>query len=831
MVPQEFALTYAKEGRPVFPCDAEKHPHITKGFQAASTDETQIRAWWKRWPLALIGMPTGVRSGLVVIDIDVDSDKPGLASFAELQRLYGELPPTLTARSGGGGKHLYFRHPGTRLPNKNALRTAIDVRGDGGYIILPPSQSAKGKYAWVQEIGPADLPDAYLELLMERPKATQDDQRQPFSTKDGAGDYWLNRALRNAQEGARNARGFWLACQLRDAGISETEAESFMATYAASVPGKGYSEREALVSLRSAYGGQTPRGPAKSAQNSTTNTVIPGPLLTEMGNAQRLYARHGQNIRYSYTWKGWVLWDGKHWRRDDGDGIMRMAKDTAVSLFAVAQEAPETAQQAEIAKWAIKSQSARSLQAMVDLTRDMCKAEPKDFDQNIYLWNCPNGTTDLHTGITYAHRREDMIMKMSPVSRQQGATCPKWLANLHRFMDGNEEMVAYLQRWVGYVLTGDVSERSIEIAFGTGNNFKSTFISAIQSIWGDYAHTISTELLMVMKYDRSGPEAAQLPGVRLAIASEGEKGQTLSVARLKGMTGGPKEPMTAEAKYEKPFQFVPNHKIFFMTNDCPNIRDATNSIWNRVHLQRWNVTIPKAEINPHYDVTLEAEYSGILEWAIQGCLLWQHHGLYPPQAITEATNAYRQDMNLVAQFLAESCAESKTSEVPSGVLYTAFKAWCDSRGERAARSNDFAKDMEANGYTKAVRKDGRFWRGLRFVTANEPSEAELVMAGDAFSKNSPNAQAQGKSLGSDTISHHHIEEYSPDAVFAYHTGPVSADVAHEEPSPEALAKMYRAQVTLVDEYRAQGMTSVQAWEKITTDQEATPTKPSATWQP
>jgi hypothetical protein len=277
------ALVCARAGWPVFPLHAPrphggctcghacgatgKHPHTSHGLRDASTAPGQIVAWWRRWPEANVGLVTGAVSGLVVLD--VDARHGGEGSLARLEATYDRLPPTLTTQTGGGGRHYLFAHPGGgRIPNATCLFgwPGLDLRGDGGYIVAPPSLHASGRrYAWLDERLPlAPLPAWLLELrLAPVPRPHLPLPARPLPQHD-AGAYWLARALEQARPGVRNALGFWLSCQLRDAGLSQAEAEPVLLAYAAAVPAGDhpYPSSEALESLRSAY--RTPaREPAR----------------------------------------------------------------------------------------------------------------------------------------------------------------------------------------------------------------------------------------------------------------------------------------------------------------------------------------------------------------------------------------------------------------------------------------------------------------------------------------------------------------------------------------------------------------------------------------
>lgn len=249
-----------------------KHPRTQRGFKDASLNTPVIQAWWEEWPYANVGVATGRVSGIVTLDIDE------LAALAELvQRFAGghALPDTMTIETGGGGQHRIFTHPGGDLLIPNAQRLegigGLDVRGDGGYIVAPPSMHASGcRYRVLNDVAPVALPEWLLALLVKAPRANVQPRRlQTLSSvptldeEEDACRFWLDRATARAYEGNRNATGFWLSCQLRDAGVREARAGDVLLDYATQVPGGGYTSREALGSVRQAYRSGR-RDPARS---------------------------------------------------------------------------------------------------------------------------------------------------------------------------------------------------------------------------------------------------------------------------------------------------------------------------------------------------------------------------------------------------------------------------------------------------------------------------------------------------------------------------------------------------------------------------------------
>jgi len=268
---KDAALFYARAGWPVFPL-AGKIPYEflgparkSHGHRDATTDREQIAAWWNEFPKANIGLATGKNAGIVVVDMDVPK---GYFGIKELQEQYGQLPPTRTVHTASGGLHYYFQYPkdGTSYPNTVGLaeKIGVDVRAEGGYVVLPPSQLyGRLTYSWsTYELPIAPLPEWLHALLPKKGEHQQFPHGVRFASPSG--QKWLREAVAQATEGNRNAVGFWLACQLRDDGMSREQAQAFILAYANRIPQENspYTSQEAVKSVRSAYG-RLPRPPAE----------------------------------------------------------------------------------------------------------------------------------------------------------------------------------------------------------------------------------------------------------------------------------------------------------------------------------------------------------------------------------------------------------------------------------------------------------------------------------------------------------------------------------------------------------------------------------------
>jgi len=291
---------------------------------------------------------------------------------------------------------------------------------------------------------------------------------------------------------------------------------------------------------------------------------------------------------------------------------------------------------------------------------------------------------------------------------------------LVRLMDGKAGLTYFLQKAIGYALTGDVSEQVIFFLYGsTGKNGKSTFLNTIKDLLGDYAQNMQPDTLMVKQANRINNDVARLHGARYVAAVEGDEGQRLSEALVKQMTGG--DTITARFLHQEHFDFVPTHKIFFATNHRPVIRGTDDAIWRRIRLVPFCITIPEDERDNRLLEKLRAELPGILMWAVEGCLLWQKEGLGVPPEVVEATNAYRSEMDLLAKFISDCCVQHINAKVPSSSLYDTYQGWCDENGERPLTKRLFGMRLDERGFQSGKSGGTRLWRGIGLV-ANDSLE-------------------------------------------------------------------------------------------------------------
>lgn len=445
--------------------------------------------------------------------------------------------------------------------------------------------------------------------------------------------------------------------------------------------------------------------------------------LTDLGNARRLVAQHRGAIRFCYLWDKWLYWTGDRWMKDDVGETERYAKAVAVSLKAEAEACKDEYSARELTKWAKRAESSDRIHAMIRLARSEpgIPLRPDEVDPDPWLLNVANGTLDLKRGELKPHDPKDMITRLAPVAYDPKARCPLWEKFLLRVMEGDLELIDFLQRAVGYSLTGDTSEQALFFLHGVGANGKTTFVQTVSALMGDYAMQASTEMLMVQYGNRIPNDIARLQGARFVNTVEIEEGRRLAEGLVKSLTGG--DTLTARFLWGEWFEFTPQFKIFLAANHKPVIKGTDHAIWRRIKLIPFEVTIPKQEQDRELARKLQAELPGILNWALEGCLQWQRHGLQEPERVMAATESYREESDVLARFLAECTVPSSTGTVQAGRLYARYKEWCEANGERPWTNTLFGKRLKERGFLREHRMYGKFYVGLELVSEGD-SEPE-----------------------------------------------------------------------------------------------------------
>jgi putative DNA primase/helicase len=468
--------------------------------------------------------------------------------------------------------------------------------------------------------------------------------------------------------------------------------------------GRTYGEatiQTAIEQTTEVYSGpKTNHQDAPSSYEDKKETYAIGINLTDLGNARRFVAAHGNALRYCFPWAKWLYWDGQRWIIDDIGEIHRRAKNTIALIYKEAAEEKDNDRRKALGSHALKCESDGKLKAIVELAKSEpgIPILPDDMDRDPWLLNVENGTVNLLTGNLQPHECTNYITKLAPVIYQVDADCPFWIEHLNKIMVGNQNLIAFLQRAYGYSLTGITDERVAFIQHGIGANGKTTSNEVISVVQGDYAIRTPTETLLIKREGAIPNDVAKLKGARFVFCSEAEEGKRLGESLLKDLTGG--DTISARFMRGEWFEFQPTFKIWLATNHKPIIRGTDNAIWDRIRLVPFTVSIPESERIPRRDMMIKfaEELPGILAWMVRGCLEWQKYGLGTPEEVRQATKGYKEEMDVVGDFIDECCVVSKTETATVKELYKSYAEWCEANGERAIKKREFGERLSERGF-------------------------------------------------------------------------------------------------------------------------------------
>jgi putative DNA primase/helicase len=329
-------------------------------------------------------------------------------------------------------------------------------------------------------------------------------------------------------------------------------------------------------------------------------------------------------------------------------------------------------------------------------------------------------TINLRTGIDSPPRREHYCTKVAAVApAASGTPCPLWTSFLDRVTAGSTDIIWFLQRWVGYCMTGYVHEHVLLFLFGTGGNGKGVFTSTVAGIFNDYCVTAPMEMFIESRFDRHPTEIAKLMGARLVIAHETQKGRPWDEAKIKNLTGGDR--LTGRFMRGDFFDFNPAHKLMIAGNYKPRLRNVDEAIRRRILLVPFTVNIPKAEQDKDLTESLKKEWPAILRWMIEGCLEWKRIGLAVPSDVRRATEDYLADQDILGQWCDECLACDLMAFTTTSVLFASWRGWCEARNLSPGTETAFSDSLRDRQYEHGRRNFGRGFKGIALRASNDPS--------------------------------------------------------------------------------------------------------------
>lgn len=721
---------------------AGKHPIIHDWQTFATTDREQIALWWgAEYPGANIGVATGRESGIWVLDVDEGRKrdgtfKEGLYSLTRLMDEHRGLPPTTVHRTGGGGTQHFFR-----IPDGIEIRTVvgglgkdfpdIDIKGEGGFVVVPPSTSGKGPYT-VESAHPVpDTPQWLLDKLMDSGAAVIAGTRNP-SMPDGPAPAgvvpsdapsWVAGSIEEKLQAVRDApdnkgnntinrMAYMIGQYVPHGWITIDDAHSrLMEAVMAWVhphPQADYTIRRALH--QGAADPYVPR--AAPDMPPDTGEVHRG----QMRMASRLAARYAGSLLFAYG-IGWHVWDGTRWAKDQDGAARRAVHDT---LRESLHEIADMDKQAGSAMYddVRKCESSNAIEGILKIASALVAfaVAGSRLDADPYLFNTAGGTLDLRTGEMLRHDPRHLITKVSPFA--VGGDGREFRAFLERILP-EQETRRYVQKLFGYAMYGKVTEHIMPIFTGEGANGKGTLRDAVKAAFGDYAVEVEPELLISQKHQRHGSFKMRLRGARLVFMSETERDRRFDEATMKKLTGG--DPIEANYMRENPIEFNPSHTLVMVTNHLPRLSDDP-ACWRRLRAIPFDVNIPLQEQDGELPDRLVADGGSVLAWVLEGFRMYREEGLVLPETVEGRTRQYRIDSDVIMRFLDESTQKDSASRIKANDLYQSWSAWCVLNREYAGTSTSFGESVKNKGVKAHRTAKGVFYVGIGYRPAESDDQ-------------------------------------------------------------------------------------------------------------
>lgn len=724
---KQAALAHARDdGFRVFPVKPRgKTPAITGWQEAATTDLDQIEAWWDQNPDYNIGLLCG--DGLTVVDLDGPA---GRSWGVEVKEDPARGFQTKLVRTGSGGFHLYFTDGGDPLPQSaGAIAPGVDVRSGGkGYVVGAGSVHPNGEpYEAVNGAAPGRVPAWLYEAAAEGQSKKAD---APRFDPDGM-----------IPDGERNATMTSIAGAMRRSGLGPDEilaallatnearcetplSEEELRTIAGSV--SRYAPERDVVSVPDAAAEFEPDPELPPVLEAQEEIYTEGVELSDEWACSYLVPRLGHRIRYLWEAKGfWMIWNGHVWARSGGPEAENMIRDELTRLASILQakgRADEDDGKRFIAA-ATRFQTATRVSGISNLLRARLAVNETDFDADPLLVNTPSGPIDLRTGERSAPDPDRLLARATSVAPREG-DMPVFRAFLDTLTGGDEEMVEYLQLQLGYSLTGEMSEKTLQFIWGSNSDTgKSTYVHIMSKLFGNYHDSVDVEAFVDRRTGQIPADLARLPGTRLVTATEPSAGQKWDDKTVKAITGG--DEISARFLYGQWFTFTPTFKLCIIGNHQPELRGFDDGMLRRIHIVPFNNKVPRdRQVAKLADKIVESEGPAVLHWIIEGARKWLG-GARPipvPEKVNAATLQYAEDEDIFSQWVEEQCELGPDFEVTRGELYEAWRIYANAAGHPPGSKKSMKQtfdarypELEEAGKVPYQLKEGgsRGYRGIR----------------------------------------------------------------------------------------------------------------------
>ena len=688
LIPQAGYQALLEMGFLIIPCHPNQKQPLLKGWQKdASCDPNVIQRWWAVTPDANMGIPTGQANRVFVLDVDMKASIDGIATLAALEAAHAPLPQTLTATTPSGGRHLYFRYPeGGSIRNRAGFKPGLDIRGEGGFVVAPPSSIDGQHYVWTNPLQSIAEPPEWLlnEITRTEPRATNGHSS----------------ASRGYPAGTRNDSLFRLVCSRMAAGYQSDDTKQ-LALIAASQCEPPYPRDDVIDMVDRVYRTYAQRRP-----------------LTDLGNAERFLDAFGDRLKYVPELGIWMIWQDTCWELDGGPLIIELGKACVRSIAGEGKSEQDHDKLTQLHAHAKRGEKPQAIKNMLEFaaTVPVANTPARLLDADKLIVGVQNGFVDLASGSLLPPEDRPLVTMSLGTPWRPDAQCPKWIAFLTDLFGADPELPDFLRTAVGYSLYGGNPSSQMFILHGRGANGKSTFLRVLQALFGSYSKAVDGSLFMVNRDSgKGGPreDLIRLRGARLIVSAELAEGQMINEELVKRMTGD--DTMVARAPYAKnSIEFIPKFTPWISTNDKPIVRGDGTAIWRRLVLVPFTTEIPLEKRNPHLGDQLIEELPGILNWALAGFRTWNKaQRLELPPSIAGATAEYREEMDLLAEWLAACCEEQSDNWLSIIDLYSSYSGWCAFASEnRPLDRRVFSRKLGTRGFKREKRSGTRGLLGL-----------------------------------------------------------------------------------------------------------------------
>ncbi len=447
---------------------------------------------------------------------------------------------------------------------------------------------------------------------------------------------------------------------------------------------------------------------------------------------------HGwrNSARYVAKWGQWLFWDGNRWEADDRLAHLtrtrEFLRERAKELQRWAQQKAEASgSDAKLVEGCKKASAALRSAKTVAYVSGLARSNPElvatvgQWDSDYWVLNTPGGIVDLRTGELRPSDPAACCTKATAVAPAPvGTKAPIWQTFLERIFRHDPQLIAYMQRVLGYSLTGETAEQALFFALGQGGNGKGVCLNTITALLGDYAAVAPSDMLLTAKGDRHSTDMAGLRGARLVTAQELDRGKTWDEPKIKNLTGG--DPITARLMRQDFFTYVPQFKLIVAGNNKPSFKGVDEAICRRLHLVPFLQNISAEERDPALPAKLRAEWPAILRWCIEGCLMWQREGLNPPESVRRASEQYLNAEDVLGQWLEDCCIASPRIEFcTTATLYQSWVSWCAKTGQVAGTSKALSQKLSERGFEPHKKHGARGFKGINVAeTVHSDTKAE-----------------------------------------------------------------------------------------------------------